>query len=199
MTEGSFTCPRRWKQSQSLWLGCTGSRSHSCKPDDDHRHHLHIYHDDDHHHNYHDHDHHHHNEFAHIVGDSDALLDVDGDAFLFVDVLANLVEMILIMTMMLVMIMLIMTMLVIEKWQTSSSTVVATSAHSWTGKYYRNHILFVVNVSNSPISGNSFKRQVPRPDFQEQAGWKISLYLTPQTSPLYFHHHNDLPHHHHHL
>ena len=43
----------------------------------------------------HDHDH---NEFAHVVGDSDALLDVDGDAFLFVDVLANLVEMILIMT-----------------------------------------------------------------------------------------------------
>ena len=36
--------------------------------------------------------------FSHIVGDSDALLDVDGDAFLFVDVLANLVEMILIMT-----------------------------------------------------------------------------------------------------
>ena len=37
-------------------------------------------------------------DLSHIVGDSDALLDVDGDAFLFVDVLANLVEMILIMT-----------------------------------------------------------------------------------------------------
>ena len=35
---------------------------------------------------------------SHIVGDSDALLDVDGDALLLIDVLANLIMMMLRMT-----------------------------------------------------------------------------------------------------
>ena len=32
--------------------------------------------------------------FSHIVGDSDALLDVDGDALLLIDILANLTMMV---------------------------------------------------------------------------------------------------------